>query len=86
MVLFSCGSSTDLHQGPTRHLSGEPARRAPLGSVWSEEDQRFSSISSSLSLGQFRLGLNISGPVMVPKGLPYTGGPQEFSAAATPCS
>lgn len=86
MVLFGCGSSTDLHQGPTLHLSGETARRAPLGSVWSKEDQPFNSLSSSLSLGQLRWGLNVSGLVMVPTGLPCTGGPREFSAAAAPCS
>jgi len=86
MVLFSCGSSASPHQGPTLHLLREPTGRTLLGSVWSEEDQCFSSTSSSLSLGQFRWSPNVSVPVVVSKGLPYAGGLQEFSAAAAPCS
>lgn len=80
-MLFSHGSSADLHQSPTLHLLGQPERRALLGSVWSEGDQWFGSTSSSLILGQFGWGLNASGSVMVPKGLPYAEGPQELNAA-----
>lgn len=76
-----CGSTTNLHQDPTLHPSGKTARRASLVSLWFKEDQPFNSPRSSLSLDQLRSGLNKSGIVMVPKGLPYTAGPYKFRAA-----